>query len=59
MLCMYGPYKYLTSGGVYPNYLLLVEVVAVCEFENDDIVALFHVARQRAVGSAVWRLVDR
>ena len=39
--------------------MLLVEVVAVCEFENDDFVALFRVARQRAVGSAVWRLVDR
>ena len=56
---MYGPYKYLTSGGGCPNYLLLVEVIAVCEFEDDGFVALFRIARQRAVGSAVWRLVDR
>ena len=59
MLCLCRPYKYLTSGGVCPNYLLLVEVIAVFEFEDDDFVALSRVARQRAVGSAVWRLVDR
>ena len=36
---------------------LLVEVVLVVDFDDDDIVALSCVARQRAVGSAVWRLV--
>ena len=59
MLCLCRPYKYLTLlGGICPNYLLLVEVIAVIEFEDDDFVALSCVARQRAVGSAVWRLVD-
>ena len=59
MLCLCRPYKYLTLlGGICPNYLLLVEVVLVVDFDDDDIVALSCVARQRAVGSAVWRLVD-
>ena len=59
MLCLCRPYKYLTLlGGICPNYLLLVEVIAVVEFDDDDFVALSCVARQRAVGSAVWRLVD-
>ena len=60
MLCLCRPCKYLTLlGGICPNYLLLVEVVLVVDFDDDDVVALFCVARQRAVGSAVWRLVDR
>ena len=60
MLCLCRPYKYLTLlGGICPNYLLLVEVIAVVDFDDDDFVALSCVARQRAVGSAVWRLVDR
>ena len=59
MLCLCRPYKYLTLlGGICPNYLLLVEVIAVIEFEDDDFVALSCVALQRAVGSAVRRLVD-
>ena len=59
MLCLCRPYKYLTLlGGICPNYLLLVEVIAVVDFDDDDFVALSCVARQRAVGSAVWRLVD-
>ena len=58
MLCLCRPCKYLILlGGICPNYLLLVEVVLVVDFDDDDIVALFCVARQRAVGSAVWRLV--
>ena len=53
-----GPCKYLILlGGIFPNYLLLVEVVLVVDFD-DDIVVLFCVARQRVVGSAVQRLVD-
>ena len=54
MLCLCRPYKYLTLlGGICPNYLLLVEVVLVVDFDDDGVVALFCVARQRAVGSAV------
>ena len=54
-----GPCKYLILlGGIFPNYLLLVEVVLVVDFDDDNIVVLFCVARQRVVGSAVQRLVD-
>ena len=54
MLCLCRPCKYLILlGGICPNYLLLVEVVLVVDFDDDGVVALFCVARQRAVGSAV------